>query len=337
MTDTITNTELASRLSRTIDRWDRRETQMIDFISQPEGTVIVTDGVNVDHELPSFPQLQANVTALTDTLTGAVAQAQDINSASVQLLNETSAGVGTVQASLVEAQAAAAAAQDAHTAAAASAHDALSRRNAAAQHATSAGQSATTAGEQADIASGAMEIAADAADIAVTERAAAQTAATTAAQHATRARDWANRAVNVVVADGQYSARHWAQQAQNAASGAMSYQGTWSAASGQFPASPVKGHLYTVATAGTAGGISFAVGDQVIYNGSAWEKIENVQSVTSVAGKTGTVTLAAGDITSGTLATARIPALSISKVTGLQTALNGKPAAITIPPVPHRQ
>lgn len=36
---------------------------------------------------------------------------------------------------------------------------------------------------------------------------------------------------------------------------------------------------------------------------------------------------AAGDITSGTLADARIPALAIGKVTGLQAALDGKQAS----------
>lgn len=38
-------------------------------------------------------------------------------------------------------------------------------------------------------------------------------------------------------------------------------------------------------------------------------------------------THAAGDVSSGTLAVARIPDLAISKVTGLQTALDGKAAS----------
>jgi len=436
MTDTITNTELASRLSRTIDRWNTRENQMIALIAQPDGTVIVTDGLGNNHQLSSFPQLQKDVQALMDDLTGAVAQAQDINAVSVTLLNQANAGVATIDASLEAAEAAAEAAEASKSAAATSASQADSHKNAANTHKnnaateagkakteaitattkanaaaasagaaavsasaaagsatnaaqaaedaateagkaqTSAGQaltyrnqanthkntanakateaaqsateaeasksaaatsasqadsrknaaaaSATTATAQATIASGASEIAADAADIAVTERTAAQTAATTAGQHAARASEWANKAPNTVVANGQYSARHWAQQAQNIVSGAMTYKGAWSATSGQFPANPVKGHLYMVDAAGTVGGIVFAVGDQLIYNGSQWEKIENVQSVTSVSGKTGAVTLAAGDIKSGTLNAARIPALPISKVTGLQTALDGK-------------
>jgi len=45
-------------------------------------------------------------------------------------------------------------------------------------------------------------------------------------------------------------------------------------------------------------------------------------AVDSVNGKTGTVVITAPDITSGTFATARIPALPISKVTDLQTALD---------------
>jgi len=430
MTD-ITNTKLASDLSKVINRWNTRENQMIDFISKPTGTVTVTDGVGNDHELPSFPQLQLDVTTLTDELTGAVSQAQDINSVSVVLLNQANAGVATIDASLVAAEAAASAADASKTAAATSASQANTHKNTAQTHAntaatqagiaatkadaastsadaaagsasaaatsasnaatsastastkaseaqtfrnqanthknaaqthadtantkateaaasaaeaegfktaaaTSASQanarknaaatSATTATEQADIASGAMEIATDAADIAVTERTAAQAAATTAAQHATRASEWANKAPNSVVEDGKYSARHWAQQAQSVASQAMVFKGEWSAASGQFPANPSSGDLYIVSTAGTVSGISFAIGDQIVRNSNntAWVKIENVQSVTSVAGKTGAVVLAAGDIKSGTLNAARIPALPVSKITGLQTALDGK-------------
>jgi hypothetical protein len=46
--------------------------------------------------------------------------------------------------------------------------------------------------------------------------------------------------------------------------------------------------------------------------------------VTTVAGRTGAIVLAAADIASGTFVDARIPALAISKTTGLQAALDGK-------------
>ena len=89
--------------------------------------------------------------------------------------------------------------------------------------------------------------------------------------------------------------------------GPMMYQGTWNATTNS-PAIPAaasgnKGHVYKVATAGTTdidGIASWAVGDWIVSNGTTWDKIDNTDSVTSVAGRTGAVTIAAADITDGT-------------------------------------
>ena len=85
--------------------------------------------------------------------------------------------------------------------------------------------------------------------------------------------------------------------------GASQYQGTWNAAT-NTPTIPVaaignKGWYFSVAVAGTTNinGInSWAVGDQIISNGTVWQKIPNVSAVSSVNTKTGAVVLVKGDI-----------------------------------------
>lgn len=51
-----------------------------------------------------------------------------------------------------------------------------------------------------------------------------------------------------------------------------------------------------------------------------WEDVENKPAEFPPASHTH----AAGDVTSGTLAAARVPSLAISKITGLQSELDGK-------------
>lgn len=103
-----------------------------------------------------------------------------------------------------------------------------------------------------------------------------------------------------------------ASQLPGSIAGAVSYQGTWNASTNS-PAIPAaasdnKGYYYIVSVAGTtnvSGITDWQVGDWIISDGAAWSKVDNTDSVTSVAGKTGAVTLAAGDIASGTLAVNR--------------------------------
>jgi len=85
--------------------------------------------------------------------------------------------------------------------------------------------------------------------------------------------------------------------------GALAFQGTWNATT-NTPTIPAAapgnaGHFYVVATAGSTsidGISSWAVGDWVLSNGATWEKIGNTDSVSSVAGKTGAVTLVKADV-----------------------------------------
>lgn len=95
--------------------------------------------------------------------------------------------------------------------------------------------------------------------------------------------------------------------------GSVVYIGTWNASTNNptLPsATTVKGQYYVVTTAGTYNTLDFGVGDWVISNGVEWQKVDAADAVTSVAGKTGAVVLAAADIASGTFTAARLGAAS---------------------------
>jgi hypothetical protein len=95
--------------------------------------------------------------------------------------------------------------------------------------------------------------------------------------------------------------------------GALSYQGTWNASTNTPTLTSsvgVKGYYYVVSVAGSTnldGVTDWQIGDWAVYNGTAWQKVDNTDSVTSVNGYTGAVVLAASDVgaptTSGTGAT----------------------------------
>jgi len=80
--------------------------------------------------------------------------------------------------------------------------------------------------------------------------------------------------------------------------GALDYKGTWDADSNDpdLPGStPDKGDYYRVSVAGSTslGGITdWEIGDWAIYNGAAWEKLDQTETVNSVVGQTGDVSAA---------------------------------------------
>jgi hypothetical protein len=84
--------------------------------------------------------------------------------------------------------------------------------------------------------------------------------------------------------------------------GALSYQGTWNASTNTPTlASGVgtKGYYYVVSVAGSTnldGVTDWKVGDWAVYNGTAWQKVDNTDQVTSVNGQTGTVVLNAASV-----------------------------------------
>ncbi|MCV0352559.1 MAG: pyocin knob domain-containing protein [Nitratireductor sp.] len=91
-----------------------------------------------------------------------------------------------------------------------------------------------------------------------------------------------------------------AGQLPSAVFGALSYQGTWNANT-NVPTIPAanasnKGWYYKVGTPGSTsiGGIDdWKIGDWVVSNGTGWDKVDNTESVVSVAGLTGAIGAAA--------------------------------------------
>ena len=77
-------------------------------------------------------------------------------------------------------------------------------------------------------------------------------------------------------------------------SGTVNYKGTWNASTNNPtlnnpPAASTKGDYYVVSTSGTQFSITFGVGDWIISNGTAWEKVDLTDAVSSVFGRTGAV------------------------------------------------
>ncbi|MEW5316172.1 MAG: hypothetical protein WDW38_007558 [Sanguina aurantia] len=230
------------------------------------------DGTGAIVTLPTFPALQASVNILTDSLTGAVSQAQNINSQTVIYMN--AAGVSATAsdaaraAAVVAKDASAASASASATSASSSAAQvplaaaqvtlatnqvtlataqvtaATTKATAAATSATAAAGSATTAGTQATTAT-------TQATTATTKATAAAASATAADASQTLALNYANAAVNVQVTPGKYSAYHWSEQARLNVLGSLVFKGKFDASTGSLPASPNLGDFYVVSGTGT--------------------------------------------------------------------------------------
>ena len=88
--------------------------------------------------------------------------------------------------------------------------------------------------------------------------------------------------------------------------GALSYQGTWNASTNTptlTSSTGTKGYYYVVAVAGSTnldGITDWLVGDWAVYNGTVWQKVDNTETVSSVNGQTGAVTLTTTNIAEGT-------------------------------------
>ena len=104
--------------------------------------------------------------------------------------------------------------------------------------------------------------------------------------------------------------------------GGLSYQGSWNASTNSptlTSGSGTNGYYYIVSVAGTTnlnGITDWAVGDWAIYNGTAWQKIDNSDLVTSVAGRTGAVTLSNSDVSGSAASGANSDITSMSGITG---------------------
>ena len=111
-----------------------------------------------------------------------------------------------------------------------------------------------------------------------------------------------------------------------ALSGFVNYKGTWNASTNTptlVSSVGTKGDYYVVSVTGSTnlnGITTWTQGDWAIFNGTAWEKVDNTDLVTSVAGRTGAVTLTTADISGlGTIATQAASNVSITggSITGI--------------------
>jgi hypothetical protein len=108
--------------------------------------------------------------------------------------------------------------------------------------------------------------------------------------------------------------------------GGLSYQGTWNASTNTPTLASgvgVNGYYYITSTAGSTnldGITDWQIGDWLMFNGTVWQKIDQSNLVTSVAGRTGAITLSNTDISGlGTMATQSSSNVSISggSITGI--------------------
>jgi hypothetical protein len=85
--------------------------------------------------------------------------------------------------------------------------------------------------------------------------------------------------------------------------GTLSYQGGWNATSNSPTLTSsvgTTGYYYVVTTAGTTnlnGITDWQIGDWAIFNGSVWQKIDQTNTVSSVNGQTGVVSIGYADLT----------------------------------------
>ncbi|HWB00635.1 MAG TPA: hypothetical protein VG713_19210 [Pirellulales bacterium] len=116
--------------------------------------------------------------------------------------------------------------------------------------------------------------------------------------------------------------------------GDVQYQGAWNASTNSptIPAasSSNKGWYYVVGTAGStnvSGTTDWKVGDWLVSNGSTWDKIDNTDSVVSVAGLTGAI--AASSLKSAlSIAASDVSGLATVATTGAYSDLSGKPTIL---------
>jgi len=110
--------------------------------------------------------------------------------------------------------------------------------------------------------------------------------------------------------------------------GGVTYQGTFDASSPADLSNATKGDLYIISVAGTYQGQTWAVGDHLLINTDMGgtldpakiDKVDNTDSVTSVAGRTGAVTLSTADISG----------LATVASTGAYSDLTGTPTLATV-------
>lgn len=144
------------------------------------------------------------------------------------------------------------------------------------------------------------------------------TASATASAEAARdlAEKWASNPEDVEVQNGYFSSMHYMLKTQQLLTTALKWKGTFDATVGPSEPSPQVGDFYRVAVAGTFDGKDWQIDDSAYYNGTSYDKIDNTDKVSSVAGKIGAVTLVSTDITDFTSAVQSVGDPRYVNVTG---------------------
>lgn len=179
-----------------------------------------------------------------------------------------------------------------------SAADALVSKNQAKVSETNSKASETQQSGSASTASQAATSATNSATTATTKAGEASTSQTNASSSATLAQKWAANPENTVVSSGLYSALHYAakaaQSAQTAA-GQLIWRGGWSAQAGIAPPTPSVStqDFYRITQPGIILSVAYQIGDYIHWDtiNSIWFKMDGTDSVTSVNGLTGQVTI----------------------------------------------
>ncbi|MDC9602624.1 prophage tail fiber N-terminal domain-containing protein, partial [Pseudoalteromonas sp. GABNS16G] len=223
-------------------------------------------------------------------------------SASAAATSESNASASETNA-LASEQAAAGSASDAATSesnAADSADYANTKASDAAVSASAAATSESNANTSANEAEGSAQAASDSESAAQASEAAAANSAGLSAQ----ARDAAQAAKSdaeasaINAATSESNAAQSASEAAASAATSMRYMGAHDASTGTFPdtTSLTEGALYKISVTGDINGETYRNGDQIIFNGTDWDHVDNTESVTSVAGKVGDVTVSKSDV-----------------------------------------
>lgn len=181
----------------------------------------------------------------------------------------------------------------------------------AATSATSAADSAGISGTQAGLATAA-KTAAEAAAVTATAKAGeASASAATALTEANRSKAESDRA----------------QGYASALTGSLVEAGSIDLSSSQYPAKPQFSSFWKVVVGGVVGGVDYGIGDTLVYSKTLdqFYKIDNTESVSSVNGKTGAVSLVKADMGLSQVDNTSDANKPVS--TAQQTALNGKQAS----------
>lgn len=195
------------------------------------------------------------------------------------------------------------------SAASSSASQAAASESAASASATSASTSATNASNSASAAA--------------TSEANAASSSSSASASASNAS--ASEAAALAYRDQAKTYRDEAQTYAASLAGGLAELGSVDLSGGAYPIKPVDaGGFWKVVVGGTVDGIDYGVGDTLVYSNALDEfyKIDNTESVTSVAGKQGIVTLDKSDV--GLSNVDNTSDLDKPVSTATQTALNAK-------------